>query len=93
MGKRRLGHLSAALRYPQAVPPLRPQGRFLMPPYHPPIPEHPVGTKLVRLKDVPRKERMAALRRVLRTAKDGDEARRLFSIAMDPEDKGGRIAA
>lgn len=64
---------------------------FLMPPYHPEPPG--VGTKLVRLRDVPPRQRMKALRLLLRSAKDEKEAMRLLAIAVNPEDKGGRIAA
>lgn len=62
-----------------------------MPPYHADPPG--VGTELVRLKDIPISKRIAALRQTLRFAKDGEEARRLVAIALNPEDKGGRIAA
>lgn len=57
------------------------------------IQPHPVGTQLVRLRDVPLEERMHAARVASAEAKDIREAIRLLQIARDPGNAGGRIAA
>lgn len=53
----------------------------------------PVGTSLVRLIDVPEEIRISAARKLMAEAKDADEWRKLFYLAHDPGDAGGRIAA
>lgn len=68
-----------------------PKGVFLMRVNQDPKPG--VGTKTIRLADIPRTERLKAARLVARSAKTDKEALLLFLLAHEPGDKGGRIAA
>jgi len=57
-----------------------------------PKPE-PTGTRLVRLADIPREVRIRAAGECAREAKDRRERARLFMLALNPGDAGGRVAA
>jgi hypothetical protein len=52
-----------------------------------------VGSKTVRLADVPAPVRMAALRKLIDQGYvvDPDEIASLFALAIAPGDKGGRV--
>jgi hypothetical protein len=54
---------------------------------------NPTGTRLVRLADIPREIRMQAAGECAREAKGKHERSRIFALALDPGDAGGRIAA
>lgn len=53
----------------------------------------PVGTRLVRLADVPEDVRRKAALKLMDEAKDGTEWARLFELVWNPGDASGRIAA
>lgn len=53
----------------------------------------PTGTQTVRLADIPQKVRMRAASECAREAKDKRERARMFALALNPGDAGGRIAA
>lgn len=53
----------------------------------------PCGDRLVRLADVPLEERLSAFRQIVRSCKTPDEVLRLWLLVLEPEDKGGRVAA
>lgn len=55
--------------------------------------DRPCGDTLIRLRDVPLKRRLDGLSRALKQAKTSREAARMLSVALNPEDAGGRIAA
>ncbi len=57
------------------------------------IKPNPVGTVLVRLREIPITRRLAAARECVRDAKDAREASQLLRLALHPGDAGGRIAA
>ncbi len=69
------------------------QGGFRLPQHSTDIRSAGVGSKTVRLADVPLEARLKALDEVIGTAKTRREATRLLRLVLEPGDAGGRIAA
>ncbi len=54
----------------------------------------PTGNQLVRLEDVPLKDRLEALHRIMaRDNLTGEEAQVILDLCLDPGDASARIAA